>query len=105
MDSVVNDSKIQIEIDQDLIAIVPEYLGNRRLDCDLIERFLAEGDLVEIRSLGHRMKGSGGSYGFDEISEIGEVLELAALKSDTGGIRSAAERLKRYLEKVSVVYI
>ena len=104
MDNMEN-IRIRIEIDQELVTIVPEYLENRRLDCFLIERLLAEGDLAGIRSLGHRMKGSGGSYGFDEISEIGEVLECAALVSDADGIRSAIERLKSYLSRVTVAYI
>jgi len=71
----------------------------------LIERLLAEGALGEIQSLAHRMKGSGGSYGFDEISEIGETLEFAALVSDADGIRSAIELLKKYLSRITVAYV
>ena len=104
MDNMEN-IRIRIEIDKELVTVVPEYLENRRLDCLLIERRLAEGDLAEIRSLGHRMKGSGGSYGFDEISEIGEDLECAALVSDADGIRAAIERMKSYLSRVTVTYI
>jgi hypothetical protein len=51
------------------------------------------------------MKGSGGSFGFDEISAIGEALEISALVADADGIRSAVGRLERYLARVSVVYI
>ena len=104
MDSMGN-TRIRIEIDQELATVVPEYLENRRLDCFLIERLLAEGGMAEIRSLGHRMKGSGGSYGFDEISEIGEALECAALVSDADVIRSAIDRLKSYLSRITVAYI
>jgi hypothetical protein len=51
------------------------------------------------------MKGSGGSYGFDEISEIGEALEMAAHDSDIDTIRSAVARLEVYLDGVTVTYI
>jgi HPt (histidine-containing phosphotransfer) domain-containing protein len=104
MDSFGN-SDIRIDIDQELAPVVPEYLENRRLDCLLIERLLAENNLAEIKLLAHRMKGSGGSYGFDEISEIGEMLECVTLVSDADGIRSAIAQLRQYLSRVSVTYI
>jgi HPt (histidine-containing phosphotransfer) domain-containing protein len=58
-----------------------------------------------IKGIGHRMKGSGGSFGFDEISAIGEELELAAQVPDVEGIKSAVVRLERYLALVSVAYV
>jgi HPt (histidine-containing phosphotransfer) domain-containing protein len=96
---------IVVEIDLELITVVPDYLENRRLDCQSIERLLADGDLDGIRALAHRMKGSGGSYGFDEITTLGEALERAALVPDSNGIRSVVSRLKSYLSSVSVTYI
>jgi len=96
---------ILIEVERELVSVVPDYLKNRVSDCLLIECLLDAGHLLEIQSLGHRMKGSGGSYGFDEISEIGEVLECAALVPDADAIRSAVERLRRYLSSITVSYI
>ena len=104
MDNAVGEM-ILLEIDHELKPIVPEYLENRRLDCAEIEGLLATGGMEYIQIMGHRMKGSGGSYGFDEISAIGEALELAAQVADVEGIRSAVRRLERYLDRVSVVYI
>ena len=92
-------------IDGELMPLVPEYLVNRHLDCDEIERLLAVGGMECIQGIGHRMKGSGGSFGFDEISVIGEELESAAQASDAEVIRSSVERLKSYLLHVSVTYI
>lgn len=96
---------IRVEIGQELAPAVPEYLENRRLDCSLIAQWLADGNLAEIKLLAHRMIGSGGSYGFDEISEIGESLEYSALGCDDDGIRIAVDRLRSYLSRVTVVYI
>ena len=58
--------------------MVPAYLESRGQECDEIERLLYTGGAEHIILLGHRMRGSGGSLGFDEISEIGELLEMAA---------------------------
>lgn len=97
--------RILVEMNHELIPVVPEYLENRRRDRAEIERLLASGGMEYILVLGHRMKGSGGSFGFDEISEIGEALEFAAQTSDAEAVRSAVARLDEYLARVVVTYI
>ena len=94
-----------VEVDIVLESIVPDFLVSRKSDCALICQLLSEGAFDEIRTLGHRMKGAGGSYGFDLISEIGEIVENAALKDDEKAIRAAIQRLADYLERVFVVYV
>lgn len=97
--------KITVEIDSEVQSIVPEFLENRKQDCLLIENLLGSDSFSEIRTLGHRMKGAGGSYGFDEISEIGEAIEEAALSGDKAAISGSLVRLSEYLERVTVVYV
>ena len=97
--------KTVVEIDQELLQVVPGYLESRRRDCAKIERLLASGRIEDIKFLGHQLKGSGGSFGFDEISDIGEALECAAQVRNADGIKSAVERLERYLARVAVAYV
>lgn len=97
--------KITVEVDSEVESIVPEFLENRKKDCLLIARLLEEGSFGEIRTLGHRMKGAGGSYGFDDISEIGELIEEASLAADKESVRRAVSRLRDYLERVVAVYV
>ncbi|MFH1026572.1 MAG: Hpt domain-containing protein [Pseudomonadota bacterium] len=97
--------KFTVEIDDVLRPIVPDFLGSRSNDCILIQQLLGEGDYDQIRLLAHRMKGTGGSYGFDAISEIGEIIETASLAADRETIRTQIQRLEDYLERVSVVYV
>lgn len=105
MDSMICSEAIRVEVDGELISIVPVFLENRRRDCIQINAFLEADAMDKIRVLGHQMKGAGGSYGFDAISEIGEIIENAAVLQDRPSIRQAAGELKRYLERVSVVYV
>lgn len=98
-------SGITVEVDSEVQSIVPEFLEHRKKDCLLIYSLLNNNSFSEIRTLGHRMKGAGGSYGFDEISVIGEIIEEAALAGDKETIASAVMRLSGYLDQVSVVYI
>lgn len=94
-----------VEIESELSPIIPEFLEKRRNDCTLIQQYLDAGAFSEIHILGHRMKGAGGSYGFDYISEIGEILENAALVADREAIGSAAQQLADYLKRVAIVYV
>jgi HPt (histidine-containing phosphotransfer) domain-containing protein len=96
---------ITVEIDSDVQSIVPMFLDNRKKDCQLIGALLESEQFSEILILGHRMKGAGGSYGFDTISRIGEAIEEAALTADKETISSAVLQLSDYLERVTVVYV
>lgn len=96
---------ITVEVDVEVQSIVPEFLENRKKDCLLIARLLEEGDFSKIRTLGHRLKGAGGSFGFDDISEIGEDIEKAALTADKDTISGRIMRLSAYLQRVVVVYV
>ena len=96
---------IIVEVNSEVQSIVPEFLENRKKDCLLINSLLDGNSFSEIRTLGHRMKGAGGSFGFDDISEIGEVIEKAALAADKETISSSVLQLSDYLERVVVVYV
>ena len=96
---------INVEVNSEVQSIVPEFLENRKKDCLLIKSLLEGNSFGEIRTLGHRMKGAGGSFGFDDISEIGEAIEKAAMAADKETISSSVLQLSNYLERVVVVYV
>ena len=95
---------IVIHADKDLEDLIPEFLDNRRTDVGSIHGALANGDFETVRVLGHSMKGSGGGFGFDDITTIGAALEQAAKRQDRDAIREGTEQLAHYLDKVKVVY-
>lgn len=105
MSSAEYPEPITVEIDSEVQSIVPAFLDNRRRDCLTICSLLEGEAFREISALGHRMKGSGGSYGFDDISRIGEVIEKAAHATDKKTISNAILQLSSYLERVTVVYV
>ena len=97
-------ARIIVHIDPDLEAIVPGFLANRRRDLVTLDGCLKQGDLNTIRILGHRMKGDGGGYGFDQISAIGGDLEQAVMVQDEQLIERQVALLKDFLSRVEVVY-
>lgn len=104
-DTVDCDDEIVVEIDSELLPLIPNFLESRRSECALLERLLEAGNHDEISKLGHRLIGAGGSYGFDAISDIGIALEHAAVRRDREAMVLACEMLKRYLERVVVVHV
>ncbi len=95
--------RIKVRVDPDLEDLVPGFLENRRKDVGRLTEFLQVPDFTEIRMIGHSMKGAGGGYGFDEITEIGSAIEEAALQEDSEAVQSGIEQLDDYLSRVDVV--
>lgn len=94
-----------VTVESDLQALIPDYLENRVKDLSVIEDCLGKGDYDSIRRLAHRMKGSGGGYGFDGITAIGAAMEQAAVANDSGEIKRQAQSLKDYLDRVEITYV
>lgn len=97
------DGKIRVKVDPDLADLIPGFLENRRKDVTAMQEALGRGDFEAVRILGHSMKGAGGGYGFDAITEIGAALEQAAKGRNPDGIRKGLSDLASYLARVEVV--
>ncbi|HSE83758.1 MAG TPA: Hpt domain-containing protein [Thermodesulfobacteriota bacterium] len=96
--------KIIVHIESDLKELIPGYLKNRYKDIESISEALEQDDYESIRLLGHSMKGSGGGYGFNVITDIGRSLEQAAKDKDADEIRKWVNELSVYLELIEIVY-
>ena len=96
--------KIIVRVDVEIQDLVPDFLENRRKDVETLEKALAGGDVETIRILGHTMKGAGGGYGFDAITEIGAHLEKASKEENIEDIRIWISKLSDYMGRVEVIY-
>jgi hypothetical protein len=94
---------ITVHVDPELADLIPGYLANRKRDMTVLGDSLDQKDYEAIRILGHSMKGSGGGYGFDAITDIGAMLEKAAQEGRDETIRREIARLADYLQRVVVV--
>ena len=95
--------KIIVNTDPDLEDLIPGFLANRAKDVASIRALLEAGDFGGIRILGHSMKGAGGGYGFDRITELGDTIETAAVAGDAATIAEANDALDDYLSRVEPV--
>jgi HPt (histidine-containing phosphotransfer) domain-containing protein len=101
----MSESSIRIEVNADLEDLIPGFLKNRRTDVKAIEEAVQSNDLDRIRVIGHSMKGAGGGYGFDGVTDIGAVIEQAAIDQNPERILAAARQLSDYLDRVDVVFV
>jgi histidine phosphotransfer protein HptB len=83
--------RITVEISRDLEDIVPIFLANRNKDLQILRDARIAQNFRTVETLGHRMKGDGGGFGFHQITEIGAAIERAA-------------KLEDGLKRVAVVY-
>jgi CheY-like chemotaxis protein len=81
---------------------VPGYLKHKRLDIDRLSTAIESADYDTISTVGHQLKGSGPSYGFEEFFEIGSALERAGSSHNLDETRSQAALLAAFLSRASI---
>ena len=86
-----------------LADLIPGFLQNRRHEVIAMLNALERGDFETVQSMGHGMKGAGGSWGFQAITDIGAALEQAAESGDTDASRRWVGELSSYLDRVEIV--
>lgn len=95
---------IIVYVDPDLEDLIPGFFQNRQKDVQRLSEALETGDFETIRIIGHSMKGAGGGYGFDRVTELGAIIEEAAKVRDRQRIGEAVAELADYMSRVEVVY-
>ena len=65
-----------------------------------LDELIAKNDLPGIKEFGHKLKGSGSSYGFPEISIIGQELEKLESSNAMPLAKVLRERLKNTFDKI-----
>lgn len=93
----------QILIEPELWDLIPDYLERRHCDVDTLREALERRDYGALHEIGHKLRGSGASYGFAEISRIGRALEQAAEAQQDDRIRSLVTALAAHLDVVEPV--
>lgn len=87
-----------MEVDPDLMDLVPMFLQKRRRDVGELRTALADADAA-VEDIGHRMKGLGG-YGFGYVGTAGAALEEMARSGDLSGANRWVEAIDDYLDRV-----
>lgn len=96
--------KILVKIDPDLQDIVPGFIEKRKNELPILKEYLAKKDFNSLQTIGHRLKGNSGGYGFDHMGIIGASIEISAKAQDILKIESSLKELENYLLNLEIVY-
>ena len=86
-----------------MIERTPAYLQNCRDNIAVMGAALDRHDFAAVSILGHNLRGSGGAFGFQAITDIGAGLEQAAESGDGAASRKWVSELSRCLERIETV--
>jgi HPt (histidine-containing phosphotransfer) domain-containing protein len=96
--------KLIVKVDRELEDLIPLFMDTRKRDMEGLAKGLAASDFAALRVIGHGMKGSGGAFGFQIVTDIGAIIEASALKNDAATIEKQFTQLREYLARVEVQY-
>ncbi len=100
----MSDEKIIVNVDIDLEDLIPGFLQNRSKELESLRDALERQDFQSIQSVGHSLKGVGGGYGFDGMSDLGAKIENSAKAQELAELTDIIKQYENYLERIEVVF-
>ena len=97
--------RIMVQVNKDIEALVPRYLDRRRKEIESFRLALGNGDFEALRVGGHSLKGSGGGYGFDALTQIGSRIEKGAQQRDAELVAAALADYADYMARLEVTFV
>ncbi len=84
----------------DLAPLLPKFFANRRKDVVTIQNALDRNDFDVVVTLAHNMRGTGTSFGFPELSAVGDELEAAARAKSLDACRAGHAKLAEIVARI-----
>jgi PAS domain S-box-containing protein len=91
-----------VVLDADVADLVPGYLAIVAQDLGTIRLAIQQGDPATARKKAHNLAGSGGAYGFAEITRIGREMGAAAKENQLSAVSQLVQQLEDYLATVEI---
>jgi len=91
-------------VERSIGDLIPTFLNNRQREVESLRHALVMGDFELVRRLGHRMRGVGGSYGFEYVSLLGQRLEQCSRERDADLLGELVSEYADYLSTVRIEY-
>lgn len=96
--------KIKVQVSKDIEVLIPRYLDRRHKEIEKFRTLLAAQDYETLRVDGHSLKGSGGGYGFQMLTDIGARIEKGAKAQDVAAIEAAIAEYADYMQRLEVSF-
>jgi HPt (histidine-containing phosphotransfer) domain-containing protein len=90
------------DFDERMAGLRARFCARAAAERTQIAEALASGDLPEVRRLAHGLSGSGGVFGFPEVSADAEAVEIAVdEQKEPGELAILCERLLQRLDEAA----
>ena len=91
-------------LDPDCADLIPGFLKNCRREAASMRSAIARGDFAVAARSTHKLIGSGATFGFQPLSDLGRLVETAVKRSDAPAALAQLDALDAYLTRASAVY-
>ena len=71
------------DADPVMAEVLPEFIANLPNEIDSLMSLLDSQDLIGLRTAVHQLKGAGGSYGFQSLTDAAEIAESSLISEST----------------------
>ncbi len=83
------------------VAAKKKYFSRRKVDLSSSLDALAQSNFSFLQNLGHQLSGNGVSFGFDKLSEIGALLEVAGQEKNLEKCKILVEKFSETLDEIA----
>lgn len=102
-DKMIPTERIPVKVDSQVKKVLPTLFKNIRDYVENIKTCIEIDDYKTIKIIGHGFKGAGKGYGLDLITEIGKIIEQAAVERNKEIISQKVEELMNYINNIEIV--
>ncbi len=74
------------EADEDMLELIREFADELPGRAEALEECFQSTEFVKLQSLAHQLKGAGGGYGFDPITDAAGELERSLKEADDASL-------------------
>lgn len=89
-------------VERDVYPLAKRFLARQERALKGLENAMRSRDFARVRGMGHDLKGSGGAYGLDTLSQLGSHLEAAADARDVERVGRLLTQLEEKLSRVEL---
>lgn len=93
---------IEILVDEDFLDLAEMYLEAKQKDIELYKTALQNKDFKAIKDASHKMKGTGASYGFEYLTELGKNMEEASLNEEFDNLVKMVDDFENHLSQIVI---
>jgi HPt (histidine-containing phosphotransfer) domain-containing protein len=97
--------KISVTVEAKHRDRATKFLEKRKSDVHEIKDNISKGDYPSIKMLGELIKKSAGTFGLEDLKNLGQSIETAANLKDSGKLKELTTKLGSYLESLDVTYV